>query len=69
MGNGLEEQALAEVGEPLVLGQVRIMAVAGARLLSDDKAGPAIARRRGGRGVVVRRSLVMRAVIGIGVEQ
>lgn len=61
-GNGLEEQALAEVGAPLVLGQVR-MVTAGERLLDGDEAGPAIARRRGGEGGTARRSRVMRQVI------
>lgn len=56
-GNGVEEQAL-------VLSQVRT-ATAGERLLIDDKAEPAIARRSGVEGEIARRSRVVREVIGV----
>lgn len=61
-GNGLEEQALAKVGAPLVLGKVR-MVTAGGRLLGDEEVGPAIERRRGAEGGMAGRSRVMREVI------
>lgn len=62
-GNGLEEPALAEVGVPLILGQVRT-ATTGERLVSDSKIGPAMARRSGGEAGRARRSRVVRVVIG-----
>lgn len=61
-GNGLNEQDLAESGEPWAFNLVRI-STAGERLLVEDEAGPAIARRRT-EGVLARRSRIMRAIIG-----
>lgn len=53
----------SEVGAETVLGQVPKV-TAGERLLSDDKAEPAIARRRGLEGEIATRSRVVREVIG-----
>lgn len=64
-GNGLEELALAEVGAPLVPGRVRIVS-RGERLVAGNGAGPATTRRRGGEGLMARRSRVVREAMGTG---
>ena len=61
-GNGLEEQALAGWGAPVVLAKVRLAMAE--LLLDDDEAEPAIANRRRGEVGMARRSRVMREVIG-----